>query len=288
MKLKENKVLGLITIIAVYAVATAVGLICYNAFDSIPNVFLQILAADAIATAVVFVFSTILKNASVYDPYWSVQPLIICYAFAFRSKEISLSSILLLAVIALWGVRLTLNWVYTFKNLNHQDWRYDMLKEKTGVFYPLVNFLGIHMFPTVVVWAVTMPAVYVILLNLSFNVWCLPFYAVSVFAIILQTVSDVQMHTYRKERKTTFMNNGLWKYSRHPNYLAEILMWWGVALFVIMLESGLWHFVIGAAVNHLMFLFVSIPMADKRQSRKEGFDDYKKHTNALVPVKKFL
>jgi steroid 5-alpha reductase family enzyme len=191
-------------------------------------------------------------------------------------------------LVSAWGIRLTLNWVYTFKNLNHQDWRYDMLKEKTGVFYPLVNFLGIHLFPTVVVWAFTMPVVYAIIRNLPFNMSGLPFLCVSALAIFLQSVSDAQMHRYRKSRSTTFINTGLWSYSRHPNYLGEILMWWGVALFIITLEAGLWHFAIGALVNHLMFIFVSIPMADKRQSKKQGFDNYKKRTNSLVPVKKIL
>jgi steroid 5-alpha reductase family enzyme len=286
MKLKENKTFSLLIIIAVYVVATAIGFICFNLFETISNLFLQILVADAIATAVVFIFSLILNNSSVYDPYWSVQPIVICYAFAFGKKELSIAVVLLLVLVSAWGIRLTLNWVYTFKNLNHQDWRYDMLKEKTGVFYPLVNFLGIHLFPTVVVWAFTMPVVYAIIRNLPFNMSGLPFLCVSALAIFLQSISDAQMHRYRKNRLTTFINTGLWSYSRHPNYLGEILMWWGVALFIITLEAGLWHFAIGALVNHLMFIFVSIPMAEGKQSKKDGYAEYKRQTRALLPIYK--
>jgi len=90
---------------------------------------------------------------------------------------------------------------------------------------------------------------------------------------------------YRKNRTTPFIRTGLWKYSRHPNYLGEILMWWCVGLACVV-STGLAILLVGALVNTLMFLCVSIPMADKRQSRKEGFDEYKRQTWALLPFKK--
>lgn len=288
MKLKKNRTISYLIILAVYAVATAVGIFSYKALESMSNLFLQVLAADAIATVVVFVFSLVLNNASVYDPYWSIQPIVICFAFAFKHEKWSLSTIILLAIIGVWGVRLTLNWAYTFKNLNHQDWRYTMLKEKTGALYPLVNLFGIHLFPTFVVWAVILPAIYTIFINAEFNVYSIPFLVLSVFAIILQSVSDAQMHAYRKNRDGNFIRRGLWKYSRHPNYLGEILMWWGVGLSVVISDFSAWHLLFGALINTLMFVFISMPMADKRQSKKDGFDEYKKQTRALFPIKKFM
>ena len=74
----------------------------------------------------------IFSNASVYDPYWSVQPIFIVIALAI-GKELRVASILPIIAICIWGVRLTANWAYTFGDLTHQDWRYTMLKEKTGI-----------------------------------------------------------------------------------------------------------------------------------------------------------
>ena len=71
-------------------------------------------------------------------------------AFAI-GRELTLFGVLLLVVVSFWAIRLTANWAYTFGNLTHQDWRYTMLHEKTGVFYPIINFVGIHMVPTLVV-----------------------------------------------------------------------------------------------------------------------------------------
>ena len=96
------------------------------------------------------------------------------------------------------------------------------------------------------------------------------------------------MHKYRKNRTTPFNRNGLWKNSRHPNYLGEILMWWGIGLAIVITDFNLWWLLLGALLNTLLFSFVSIPMAEKRQSRKEGFLEYKKETRFLLPVKKFI
>ena len=94
------------------------------------------------------------------------------------------------------------------------------------------------------------------------------------------------MHAFRKNRTSTFIRVGLWKYSRHPNYLGEILMWWGVALSVICAAPSAWFLAAGAVANTVLFFAVSIPMADARQSYKEGFADYKEQTRMLLHIRK--
>ena len=90
------------------------------------------------------------------------------------------------------------------------------------------------------------------------------------------------MHCFRASGSGGFIRTGLWKHGRHPNYACEILMWWGIGLAsVIALGWQNWYLLAGALVNTLMFLFISIPMADKRQSRKPGFAEYKKETRML-------
>ena len=74
--------------------------------------WLNILIADIIATVFTFIFSLILKNASVYDPYWSVQPIVILLAFA-TSVKMTPIKIATIITICVWGIRLTANWAYT-------------------------------------------------------------------------------------------------------------------------------------------------------------------------------
>ena len=283
-KIKGSRKRSFLMVALVYLVAICGGIVVY---DMLPfNFAINLLIADIVATLITFLYSVVFGNASVYDPYWSVAPIVIVCYEAISCGFNFVSALVFIAVV-IWGARLTANWAYTFKNLTHQDWRYTMLNEKTGKAYPLINLLGIHLFPTIVVYLCMLPTIYAFTNSLSFNYGSLFFFLVSISAVVLQCISDSQMHKYRKNKNGNFIRNGLWKHSRHPNYLGEIAMWWGVAFTVICALPSVWYLFIGALVNTLMFIFVSIPMQDKRQGKKEGFEEYKKETRALFPLKKF-
>lgn len=284
MNFKNKRWPSYLIILAIYLFATIIGIISYK-YLPLKQFWLKLLIADVIATVFTYLFSLLFKNSSVYDPYWSVQPIVIVVAFIIY-KGFTLASLFFLIPILLWGIRLTLNWAYTFYGFGYQDWRYVSLKEKTKKFYPIVNLLGIHLFPTLVVYLCTLPAVFIIYYQINFNPYMIIFSLTAILAAVLQGIADVEMHKFRKNKTTTFIRNGLWKYSRHPNYLGEILMWWSVGFMCLILYPKYWFLLIGALINNLMFVFISIPMADKRQSRKEGFNEYKQQTRMLLPLKK--
>lgn len=283
-KIKNSRVRSFLVLAFVYLVAAGGGIILY---DILPfNVYVNLLIADIFATVLTFIYSLVFQNASVYDPYWSVAPVVVALYGICEAKLNAVSLLIVIAVI-IWGIRLTANWAYTFKGLKFQDWRYTMLSEKTGKAYVLVNFLGIHLFPTLVVYGCMVPMVVAFENQLTLGYGTTYFFLTALCAVALQLFSDIQMHKYRKSKASPFIRTGLWKYSRHPNYLGEILMWWSVALMVICAMPSAWYVATGAAINTVMFLVVSIPMADKRQAKKEGFEEYKKETRILFPIKKF-
>ena len=112
-------------------------------------------------------------------------------------------------------------------------------------------------------------------------------FALSVFRLILESVADKQKSAQKKENPSMVATKGLYRIVRCPNYLGEILMWWGVALSVICAAPNAWYLAAGALANTMLFFAVSIPMADGRQSRKEGFTQYKAETRMLLPIRKF-
>lgn len=282
MRFKESRPISFLVIFFVYAAASAAGIILYTRLPW--NFALSLFVADVAATVVTFLFSLILKNASVYDPYWSVAPIVILVSFAVN-VPLNLPAVLLLTAVCLWGVRLTANWAYTFRNLTVQDWRYTHYQELTGLFYPAVNFFGIHLMPTVIVYLCVLPAVFVMQGGSDASAGTFAGFALSVCAVILQGTADFQMHSFRAKKTGGFIRSGVWRYSRHPNYLGEILMWWGVAVCsVFSLQERIWWLFAGALVNTALFLFISIPLADSRQSKKEGFAEYKDGTRMLLPL----
>jgi len=276
----NQRTIGYLLNLIVYLIVTILSIILFIYLSY--ELWLNILIADVISTIFVFICSLIFKTSSMYDAYWSVYPMIVVTYIAIMNK-FSNYYIFFFISIMFWGIRLTANCMYTFTSLKYEDWRYRLLKEKTKIFYPIVNFLGIHLFPTVVVYLCMLPFILnkgnpnVILLVISF--------ILSIVAITLELVADIQMQNYRKNKNTPFIRNGIWKYSRHPNYLGEILFWWAIFLMGISYHNKILT-IIGTVANTLLFLFISIPLADKRQSRKTGFDVYKKNTWALLPIYK--
>ncbi|MCQ2429593.1 MAG: DUF1295 domain-containing protein [Clostridia bacterium] len=282
--MKQNRAWSFVIVALIYIAAGAVG---YFVYDALPFAFwLDLLLADVAATVFTFIFSVILKNASVYDPYWSVAPVFIAVVLMCR-YEMNLPRLLISLAVIGWGLRLTANWAYTFRDLTAQDWRYTMLHEKTGRFYPLINFVGIHLVPTLVVYACILPVVVLFRTDCTFNAGTVVFFLAAVGSFVMQGIADVEMHRFRKHKTGTFIRDGLWKYSRHPNYLGEICMWWSVGLLCVYSLGGQWWLLTGAVLNTCLFLFVSIPMAENHQrSRKPGFDEYKKQTRMLLPMYK--
>ena len=284
-KIKNSRTKSFIFMALIYLVAITAGIIVYEVLPF--NAYISLLIADIVATAVTYLYSVIFDNASVYDPYWSVAPIVIVL-YLVSSYGLNTLTTLLLIAILLWGIRLTANWAYTFGGLTHQDWRYTMLKGKTGKAYQLVNFIGIHLVPTLVVYSCMVPVLYCFENGLSANFGSVYFFLVAIAAIVIQGTADIQMHKYRKTKKTPFIRTGLWKHSRHPNYLGEITMWWSVALMVVCADFSAWYLIIGAVANTLLFAFISIPLAEGKQAKKEGYEDYKRETRALLPIKKFI
>ncbi len=282
-QIKNSKTLSILAVCGFYLLAGIAGIALYRNLSC--DARIRLLSADAAATAIVFLFSVLMDNASVYDPYWSVFPPV-ALTLLCVGKSLTAINALQLAVVWLWGVRLTGNWACSFRGLCDQDWRYTMLRSKTGRLYPFVNFFGIHLVPTLIVFLCVLPAAFAVQRQLRGNALSFLSLAVSLCGVFLQAAADHQMHVFRKANRGRLIRTGLWTYSRHPNYLGEILMWWGVGLSVFCAAPDQLWLLSGAAVNTALFLFVSIPMADERQSRKPGYDAYKRRTRMLLPIRR--
>lgn len=282
-----NRLFSFLIITLCYAAAAALGVLLYTRLTFVP--WLNLLLADLAATLFIWVMSLILRNASVYDPYWSLQPVVILGLLIFSRKLTDAGSLLLYFVVLFWGLRLTGNWAVTFPGLHAQDWRYDQLKQQSGRFFPLVNLFGIQLMPTLIVYACTLPGFYFLLNGGGFNGITLVGISISLIGAALELTADAQMLVFRRQSpdRSRLLRTGLWKYSRHPNYLGEIMMWWGVFIVSMSTLPEKWLLGTGAVVNTLLFLFISIPLAERHlASYKTGYAEYKAQTRALLPLSK--
>lgn len=291
---KLSKTMSLLIVLIVYIAAFLIGLLVFRLSVNLHAAHLAaFLIADVAATIFVWLTGLCFKNASIYDPYWSIAPIILTIGFIsklYSINAITTMGILYLIILTLWGLRLTLNWAIGWQGFRQQDWRYTMLKKKNPKLWLITNFFGINMMPTLIVFINMIPVYYGIRLhNGALNVLSILGALICLMAILLQSISDWQMRKFRKinENKSRNMENGLWRYSRHPNYLGEVSLWWGVWLMQVSVMPHLWWTVFAPILMTLLFVFISIPMIEKRlMQSKQGYSDYVENTSMLLLLPK--
>lgn len=282
------KLTGLLHITFAYIVTLGVAWGALEVLDQSPlwNMFW----ADIAATVAIFVFSRLYKNSSFYDAYWSVIPPLIAlyWTMAATAQGIDMTRAWLVVILVwLWGVRLTANWATFWPGLEHEDWRYAPIKTNAGKWNALADFSAIHLFPTVIVFAACLPIYAAVAMDARpLNALDYLAAAVTLIAILIELVSDIQLHRFLTHRKPgEIMKTGLWALSRHPNYFGEWLFWAGLALFGLAAVPSAWWWVLPGAIAMLvMFLVASIPMIDKRSvERRPEYQAHMARVSGFVP-----
>ena len=147
----------------------------------------------------------------------------------------------------------------------------------------------------VTVWILLLPVYGITFSQKSFSeitIWFILGTLIFFKGLLIESVADNQKYFFKKnpENKGRFISTGLWKYSRHPNYFGEILVWWGITITCIPYFYGLdFLYFISPLVITLLLLYVTgIPLLEKSWNEKwgndPGFVQYKKQTNILIPM----
>jgi steroid 5-alpha reductase family enzyme len=279
----KNKSLSLAIIAMIYLIAFGVGAVVLWFFSPSLHPLAALFIANTAATVIVFIFNLVLKNASVYDPYWSVQPVFVIAGMYWRyGLSFQLPQLLILVPLALWSLRLTLNWAAGFENLNWEDWRYRKFKSENPRTAQLIIFTGIMMMPTCLVFLGTIPYWY--LLNKTNLPLVLPVIGGLVILIgtLFEHLADTSIRRYKKNpNRLPYIDEGLWRYSRHPNYFGEILIWAG--LFIAGFVNFHFFSITGVLLITLLFIFISIPMMERYMLEKSPeYAVYQKTVQPLI------
>jgi steroid 5-alpha reductase family enzyme len=284
MRAKAFSVVGIAYAAAFLAATITVALV------SSPSPLIQALWADVVATCVIFGFSVKYNNSSFYDAYWSVAPVPIAIYWLLAPEAAGADAVRQLVVMTLvsaWAVRLTYNWARGWSGLDHEDWRYVDQRQNTGSLYWGVSFAGLHMMPTLMVFAGCLA------LWPALVVGTQPFGALDVLAagitggaIALEATADQQLRRFRLSQPPpeAILETGVWAYCRHPNYLGEIGFWWGLYIFSLAADPTAWWTGAGALAITLLFRFVSLKLIDDRMlARRPQYKARMESVPALVP-----
>lgn len=229
-----------------------------------------------------FILAAIRKRNDFADIAWGLGFVVICVLLQWRTASSPLLNVLSVMVL-LWGVRLSVH--IGLRSLGKpEDFRYRQWREAWGatvlwrsylqVFLLQGFFMLIIALP--VVWAaVTTPEPLSAVNYLGAGIWLVGY--------VIQFVADAQLAAFVKtKRPGEIMQTGLWRYSRHPNYFGEIVMWWGVFITITSLPGSGWLVVSPLLITWLLARVSGVPMLEAKYKDNPAYQEYKQRTSALV------
>ena len=264
------------------AAAVAVGLVLRGRHP-----ILVAAAADAAATLAVFAFSVATDNSSLYDPYWSVAPLPVALYWSLAGGRLGPRQALVLLAVLAWGARLTWNCLRRWRSLDQEDFRYREIRARTGRLYWPASLFAIHLFPTAWVFLGLLPLYPALAAPVRPVGWLdLLAAAVALGGTAVEAMADRQLHRFLRERAdpSAVLERGLWALSRHPNYLGEVVFWWGLFLFGRAADPAWAWSAAGAIAISALFVLVSVPWMDRRMlARHPAWAERMRRVPALLP-----
>lgn len=247
---------------------------------------IESLAFIGLYFTVFFIIGTLKKDNSIVDQAWGIGFVLVAFFNLLILETIQLTHLVVVGLISLWGLRL---FFHIFKR-NHkkaEDFRYAKWREEWGKWVVPRAFLQVYMLQGLFMWIIALPAI--LLLNAVHDVNSSVLWAVGLIVWLwgyyFEVVGDAQLKAYKSNpaNKGKLMTQGLWQYTRHPNYYGEATMWWGIWLLCVSSGVGLWT-VVGPVTITFLLLFVSgVPMLEKAMANRDGFAEYAARTNKFFP-----
>ncbi len=234
---------------------------------------------------ITFAYASVSRRIDSVDVAWGLSFIAIALSMHLYQFTASPWVLLVDALVVVWGLRLSWHIYRRFKHSPKQDERYtQLLDEWPKKYRSLQLFVKIFLLQAILATVISLPVIVVHHYQPSSGLIAIIGIIVWLVGFICESVADKQLKNFlaAPEHKD-LMTDGLWHYSRHPNYFGEVSMWWGIAL--ISASTPVWWLgFIGAITITVLICFVSgIPLAEKRSATKNGWRVYKNTTSVLFP-----
>ena len=193
--------------------------------------------------------------------------------------------LLLLTLVTLWGVRLGLHIGLRHRGKG-EDFRYRAFREAWGKTIVWRSFLQIYLLQGAVIFVVALPILLAIARPGSGLLWT-DFFGVLLFGLgfFFEAVGDWQLTRFKKDpaNRGRTIEEGLWRYTRHPNYFGEAVLWWGLFLIGLGSPIGFWGVISPLTICFLLLKVSGIPMLEAKYVGNPQFEADKARTNAFFP-----
>lgn len=253
---------------------------------SLPQVLTMNAVAIATLMGILWLLSLKLRDVSIVDIGWGLGFVGVGWLTFLLSRAHGQGNGLLTALVTMWGLRLTAHLAWR----NHgkpEDYRYAAMRQHHGDRFAWVSLLSVFGLQGVVMWVVSFPLQVgqfdrpesPTALNLiGVGVWLAGF--------LMESIGDYQLARFKANpaNRGRVMDRGLWRYTRHPNYFGDCLVWWGFSLVAITHLSHAWIIVSPAVMTFLLVRVSGVSLLEKHlRARSPEYTDYIRRTSAFLP-----
>ena len=232
----------------------------------------------------VFCLALYKKDNSIVDVAWGIGYILITWYSLVKIGLYQPLHMLITVLVTVWGTRLS--WHIYLRNKNKpEDPRYAAWR-KAWKWVKLRSFFQVFMLQGLILLIIAYPVIFIqssknapldLFAYLGTGIW--------VFGLLFESIGDWQLKVFlnNPKNKGKIMQNGLWRYTRHPNYFGESVMWWGIFIICFGLPCG-WTTIVSPLLLTYLLVYVSgVPMAEKFFEGNKEFEEYKKKTSAFLP-----
>ncbi len=248
------------------------------------NAYLWGLTAILIAAVLAWLMGLFKRDVSIVDSLWSLFFLLAAAVYAAAAPDAGPRTLLVLALVVVWALRLSA--YITWRNRGEgEDWRYQAIRRNNEPHFAIKSLYIVFGLQGLLAWLISLPLLAAIGSGTAIN--ALDFIGVGLWTagMAFEAGGDYQLARFkaRAEHQGKVMDQGLWRYTRHPNYFGEFCIWWG--FYAIALAGGAWWAVVSPLVMTGLLLRVSgVALMEKDiGERRPAYREYITRTNTFFP-----
>ena len=243
--------------------------------------------AIAALMIIMWVVSVAVKNASIVDIVWGLGFVLVAWVVRLTTDQgDDARQWLLVAMTTVWGLRLAV-YLFVRNHGNGEDYRYRAMRKHYGERFGLISVYSVFGLQGALMFVVSLPV------QLGQADPTPGLGVIAAFGVVLwligmffETIGDAQLAGFKRnpDNAGKVMNQGLWRYTRHPNYFGDACVWWGIGIVAAETGAGAWGLIGSAAMTYLIRRVSGVTMLEKTIGRRrQGYDEYVRTTSAFIP-----
>ena len=236
---------------------------------------------------VMWVVSVLMKNASIVDIVWGLGFVLVAWVVRLTTDQgDDARQWLLVAMTTVWGVRLA-TYLFVRNHGNGEDYRYRAMRKHYGPRFGVISLYSVFGLQGLLMFVVSLP-VQLGQADASPGLGVVAAIGVVLWTVgmFFESVGDAQLARFKKNPDSAgkVMNEGLWRYTRHPNYFGDACVWWGIGLVAAETGTGAWGLIGSAVMTFLLRRVSGVTMLEKTIGRRRhGYDEYIRTTSPFIP-----